>query len=363
MSSASGGDGKDFTIEDNEGNTAALAALTAGARDDTGAKVGTPFVDDLVNIRGQYKKINAVDTGANKATLEHTYEFEGSGYIASPYFGDTSHDATRGKSIVGVHKTKFLTELKAGYTIKPYNKITYTVQSVQSDVMLTTSAAISDTFDHIEFQIGNYKVSGTISYPDTSKTTLYGSYAPNPTKFTTELKDGYIISTGSQDHSDPNSPARVGQVINDQQLILSAKFIQTFENEPLWVELGGRGTGLVSGTAGAARISGSNPCAVGYPCHPETKFLKELRVGDFIEINDGTNKRLRTVSAISDDAHLQVSECLAGNYDGTTTYPSSGGGTACVGMAATTGVLEGTAGTTSERVVEALGELAIDNQS
>jgi len=329
MSSTSGAGGVQFEIEDNEGNK---ADMSTGTRPDIGATVGQPVVNDLINIRGQYKKINNVDDSAEKATLEHTYEFEGSGYIASPYFGDTSHDVTRGKSIVGVHKTKFLSELKAGYTITPYNKATYTVQSVQSDFMLTTTAQISSAFDHIEFQIGNYKVSGSISYPDTSKTTLHGSYAPNPTKFTTELKDGYVISTGSADHSDSSSPARVGQVINDHQVILSAKFIATFESEPLWVELGGRGTGLVSGAANSARITGSNPCAVGHPCHPETKFLKELRVGDYIEIDDGTVKRLRTVSAISDDAHLQLTECLAGNYDNSNTWPSSISATECTGM-------------------------------
>jgi len=325
MSSAAGNFGVDVTIEDNEGSAGAIG----------NANPGLPQVDQLLNVRGQYKKVVQTDSGANKAKIEHTYDFEGSGYLASPYFGATSHDTTRGFSVVGVHKTKFLSELKAGYTVKPYNMTTYTVASVQSDFMLTTSAALAETFDHIEYQIGNYKVSGGISYPDTSKTTLHGSYAPNPSKFTNELKDGYVISTGSQSHSDPASPARVGQVIHDQMIILSSKFIATFADEPLWVELGGRGTGLVSGTAGNSRITGSNPCSTGNACHPETKFLKELRVNDYIEIDDGSSIRLRTVSAISDDAHLQVGECLAGNYDASHTQAN------CVGMPDQTGTISG----------------------
>jgi hypothetical protein len=262
------------------------------------------------------------DANANKLTLEASYEFEGSGYISSPYFAYTAQDSSRGKAIVGIHKTKFLTELKAGYTITPYNHTTYTVQSVQSDVMLTTSVAISRTFENIEYQIGNYKVSGTISYPDTSKTSLYGSWAPNPSKFTTELKDGFVIATGSADHSDSDSPARVGSVINDQHLVLSAKFIQTFENEPLWVELGGRGTGLVTGYKDQSRITGTDPCKSGYPCHPETKFIEELRVDDVIEIVNasasvGVDGRLShkffyTIAAIYDDAHLELGECILG---------------------------------------------------
>eukprot|EP00657_Telonema_sp_P-1_P000863 TRINITY_DN1176_c0_g2_i1.p1 TRINITY_DN1176_c0_g2~~TRINITY_DN1176_c0_g2_i1.p1 ORF type:complete len:1751 (-),score=531.36 TRINITY_DN1176_c0_g2_i1:55-5307(-) len=308
MSSKAGSSGLDVMGEDNEGNV-----VDYGTNE-----TGLPQADQLINVRGQYKKVTAVSSVAKTATLEHTYEFEGSGYLSSPYFGDTEHDNMRGKQIVGVHKTKFLDELKAGYTVKPYKRTsdgpTYTVQSVQNQFMLTTSAPISTTFDHIEFQIGHYKVDGTISYPDTSKTSLYGSWSPNPSKFTSQLKDGFVISTGSTDHSDPVSPARVAQVINDQLAILSSKFIATFENEPLWVELGGRGTGLISGTAGQSRITGSNPCEQGYPCHPETKFLKELRVNDLIEVINPSNTPhptlTFTVNAIQDDAHLTISECL-----------------------------------------------------
>merc|ERR1712159_882072 len=153
----------------------------------------------------------------------------GSGYMMSPYFGHTSHDVNRGKQIVGVHRTKFPSELQAGYVVKPYTHQAYTVQSVQSDVTLSTTEAISSSFDHIEYQIGNYQVSGSISYPDTSSTQLHGSYAPSPTKFTTELKSGYTISTSASHHSDPNAPAKVAQIVHDQLVTLSSKFIQTFE--------------------------------------------------------------------------------------------------------------------------------------
>jgi len=319
MSSKAGNAGKDVTIQDNEGNTAPIGDATPGL----------PQLNQLIALRSQYKMVTSLDAALKSATIEEAFTFESSGLISSPYFGQTSHDVTRGRSIVGVHKTRFLTELKAGMTIKPYNVAAYTVQSVQSDFSLTSSAALLTTFDHIEFQIGNYKCDGTISYPDTSKTSLFGSWAPNPSKFTKQLKDGFVISTGSPDHSDSNSPARVASVVNDQLVILSQKFIATFENEPLWVELGERGAGLVSGVAGASRVSGSNPCATGYPCHPETRFLDELRINDIIDVNNGTQTNTFTVSAIMDDNHLQVAECLSPGFND----PVSG--MACVGMADT----------------------------
>lgn len=314
LSSNAGNLGKTFGIETNEGDVGVIGATEVP---------GVPLEHQLIAVRDQYKRV--VSAGSNTFEIEEAFAFEGSGYLASPYFGHTADDVTRGHSIVGVHKTKFLTEMKAGMTITPYKQATYTVQSVQSDFSLTTSTALSSSFDHIEFQMGNYRVDGSISYGDTSKTTLSGSYPPNPTKFTQQLKDGYTISTGSADHSDANSPARVGSVVHDQLVILAAKFIATFENEPIWVEMGGRGTGLVSGTSGAARISGSNPCAVGYPCHPETAFLAELRVNDVIDLYNGTSTNSFTVSAILDDNHLQISECLSNGF-------FSASGVSCVGM-------------------------------
>lgn len=315
ISSKAGNSAKDIEIENNEGDIEPIGAAT----------IGLPQADQLIALRDQYKKVVSVDSANKKATIEEAFTFEGSGYLSSPYFGFTDYDVTRGHSIVGVHKTQFLNELKAGMTVTPYRQPTYTVQSVQSDFSLTTTNSLTATFDHIEFQIGNYKLDGSISYADTSKATLTGSYPPNPSKFTKQLKDGYTISTGSPDHSDSNSPARVGSVVNDQLLILSAKFIQTFKDEPLWVEMGGRGTGLISGTMNAARISGSNPCAVGHPCHPETAFLEELRVNDIIDVNNGTHTIPYTVSAIMDDNHLSVSECLSAGF-----YSPSG--VSCVGM-------------------------------
>jgi len=319
LSSKAGNSAKDFDIETNEGSPLTIVASPSGNEN----SAGIPNQDQLIAVRDQYKKVTS--TATNKFSIEEAFVFEGSGYLASPYFGHTNSDVTRGHSIVGVHKTKFLTELKAGMTITPYMQDSYTVQSVQSDFSITTSQALTSSFDHIEFQMGNYRVDGSISYGDTSKTTLTGSYPPNPSKFTTQLKDGYTISTGSADHSDSSSPARVGSVVNDQLVILAAKFIATFENEPLWVEMGGRGTGLVSGASGASRISGSNPCAVGHPCHPETAFLEELRVNDIIDVNNGTATTAFTVSAILDNNHLQVTECLSPGF-------FSAGGVACVGM-------------------------------
>jgi hypothetical protein len=331
-----------FSGTDDEGNP-----LPIGKNDTASQPIaGYPVQDGMIHIRGQYREVVATEytqfDGTTPATmtgaLQSSLRFEGSGYIASPYFGYTSHDSTRGYSIVGVHKTKFLSELKAGYTVRPYNHTAYTVQSVQSDVMLTTTFAIGESFADIEYQIGNYKCSGVISYPDTSSTELHGSWAPNPTKFTTELKDGFTIGTGTEDQSHPDSPARVGSVVNDQKLILSSKFIQTFESEPLWVRDGARGTGLISATASSNRITGSDPCAPGYACHPETAFIDELRVDDVIEIVNATasengvaNHFFHTIAAIYDDSHLKLGECIMGD-DNKHDYSGGAPNNPCTGM-------------------------------
>jgi len=348
--SSDGGANTDVTIETNEGTDSGLDLSTADAG---------PKANDLVAVGGQYREVTSIS--GTKATLSANFEWRASGYVASPYFGHTTSDTSRGYGIVGVHKTRFLAEISAGNTITPYMKDTYTVQSVQSDTMVTLDSSITSTFSNIEYQIGHYKVSGSISYPDTSKTTLYGSHAPSPTKFTTELKDGYVISTGSDEHSDSNSPARVGQVINDHTVILSSKFIQTFDNEPLWVEMGGPGTGLISGTAGQAKMSGSDPCATGYPCHPPTAFLSELRVGDLIEITDtdsggNTRQRLRSVAAIQDDNHLQINECLAGDYEGQSYFTD--GSLNCIGMPDSVDPLSGTTHGDANAIYGKLGEYA-----
>lgn len=136
------------------------------------------------------------------------------------------------------------------------------------------------------------------------------------------MKNGYTISTGSSEHG----TGAVAQVVNDQLLHLSTKFSRTFDSEPCYVVRGPRGTGLISASHGHSKITGSDPCAVGYPCHQETKFLKELRVGDVISLNNGTHEIDRTVSVIEDDNHMYVSECLKENH-----YNAAG--QYCVGMA------------------------------
>lgn len=321
LSSVAGNDGKDVTAVDDEGNTV------------PGSDFKSLLENNLVAVRGQYKRMDSVDDSTSVGTLESQFRFEGSGVVLTPYFLFTEYDDTRGMSVVGVHKTKFLSELKAGYTVKPYKQDVYTVQSVQSDTMISLESVVTTSFTDLEYQIGNYQVSGTMSYPDTSKTELYGSYAPNPTSFTTELRSGYTISTGTPSHSDSSSPARVNQVVHDALVVLSEKFIQTFENEPVWVVTGGRGTGLISGTLNHHRITGSNPCDIGQPCYPETQFLDELRVNDVVQFNG--NSRLFTVAAVHDDAHFSTVECLGDDGSGGEFYDSNG--VKCVGMTSSTG--------------------------
>merc|ERR1712159_484450 len=190
-----------------------------GDRSDTREQNGVTG-DWLVNVRGQYEKISGVgNLGAGStATLATHLDFEGTGYVASPYFGQTWGGADRKKHLIGLHKTKFTTELKASYTVTPYTKGTYTVSSVQSDTRATMKSPWTSTFDNIEFQIGNIPLSGTISYPDTSKDDVYGSWPPNPTKFTTELKDGYTIACTSGSCGGTN--VKILHIYNDQHLQL-----------------------------------------------------------------------------------------------------------------------------------------------
>jgi hypothetical protein len=268
----------------------------------------------LVNVRGQYESIATTATSTGEASLTEHFDFEGTGYVASPYFGQTWGGADRLKSLVGVHKTKFSTELKAHYTVTPYTKGTYTVASVQSDTQATlTSAWTGTTFQNIEFQIGNVPASGTISFPDTSKQDVYGSWPPNPTKFTTELKDGYTIKCAGSSCGGTN--VRVKHIYNDQHLHVDPRFTTSFASKAFMIELGPRGTGLVSGNAGNTRLEGSDPCRVsaGEPCYENTRFLTELRVGDRIAINGNRTGTIqqRVISAVKDDAHVTLDTALS----------------------------------------------------
>merc|ERR1711968_89429 len=259
-----------------------------------------------------YEKV--ASTAGTKGTLANTFIFEGTGYVTSPYFGQTWGGADRKKGVIGLHKTKFITELKASYTVTPYTMGTYTISSVQSDTQATLVGTWSSSFQNIEYQIGNIPCSGTISFPDTSKQDVYGSWPPNPTKFTTELKDGYTIQcTGSSCGGDN---VRIKHIYNDQHLYVDPRFTTSFAEKAFHIVLGPRGTGLVSGTMGNTRVEGSDPCrtANNEACYENTRFLTELRVNDQIAINSnisGTTIQTRTVDSISDDAHLQLKEPLS----------------------------------------------------
>jgi hypothetical protein len=315
--SNTGTQGKGFQSINNAGTVSAIDA----PRSDT---VSTNGVSDtwLVNVRGQYERVAA--TSAGTATLEHHLDFEGTGYLASPYFGQTWGDSNRNKNIVGLHKTKFTTELKARYTVTPYTKGTYTVSSVQSDTQATMTSMWQSAFDNIEFQIGNVPASGVISYPNTDKQDVYGSWPPNPTKFTTELKNGYTIKTtnggGNTLGANGLSVVRIKHIYNDQHLYVDPRFTESFKDKAFAIELGPRGTGLVSGSTLSHRLEGSDPCrtSANEPCYENTRFLTELRSNDRIFINsnltcDTATKPCRqemTVASIQDDAHLMLNAPL-----------------------------------------------------
>jgi len=277
----------------------------------------------LINVRGQYLKVDSTsDVALRRARTAEYAVFPGTGYLASPYFNLLSGNANRNKGVVGVHKTKFTSELKAGYTVTPYNQAkSYIVSSVQSDTQATMSEAWSTTFTNIEFQVGNIDLSGTFSYPDTSTQDVYGSWPPNPTKFTTELKDGFTIKCKSAGCGGAN--VRVLHVIHDQHLRVLPRFNTTFADKQMTIEIGARGTGLVSGTTGNTRLEGSDPCrtSAGEPCHENTRFLTELRINDRVRIlnngsmtcmnqNKGSACHERTVASILDNAHMTLGTAL-----------------------------------------------------
>jgi hypothetical protein len=264
-----------------------------------------------VNVRGQYEKVASVAGDKTTAVLGNNLDFEGTGYVASPYFGQTWGDSNRKKHLVGLHKTTFTKELKAGYTVTPYTMGTYTVSSVQSDTQATMSSAWSQTFQNIEFQIGNIPCSGTISYPDTSKQDVYGSYSPNPTKFTTELKDGVTLSGSNLQ----GAGVRILHVTHDSHLTVDPRFTRSFANQKFKIETGMRGTGLVSGTATNSRLEGSDPCRTSNnePCYENTRFLTELRNNDHISINSNLTGTIQTavVQSIQDNAHVTLASPLS----------------------------------------------------
>jgi hypothetical protein len=300
--------GKNFADTKNDGKAGDISAPNSDSNAQNGVAANW-----LVNVRGQYEKISGVDTNDGSATLAENLDFEGTGYVASPYFGQTWGGADRLKSLIGVHKTKFDTELKAAYTVTPYTKGTYTVSSVQSSTQATLSGPWSSSFNNIEFQIGNIPCSGTISYPDTSKQDVYGSWPPNPSKFTTELKDGYTIKCSGTSCGGTN--VRVAQVINDQHMLVDPRFTTSFADRAYKIEMGPRGTGLVSGTASNTRLEGSDPCrtSANEACYENTRFLTELRVSDRIQINSNLTGTLQTrvVSSIADDAHVMLDAALS----------------------------------------------------
>merc|ERR1712159_424456 len=307
IESTTGSLGKTFANVKNDGKAGDISVPRSTTHGENGVTS-----DWLVNVRGQYENVVSTDTSAGTATLASNFDFEGTGYVASPYFGQTWGGADRLKFLVGVHKTKFTQELKAGCTVTPYTKGTYTVASVQSDTQATLTSAWGSTFQNIEFQIGHIPLSGTISYPDTSKQDVYGSWPPNPTKFTTELKDGYTVKCSGGSCGGTN--VRVKHIFNDQHLYVDPRFTTSFHEKSFMIQLGPRGTGLVSGAATNTRLEGSDPCKVsaGEPCYENTRFLTELRVNDKIAINANRtgNIQERTVNAIQDDAHLTLSTVL-----------------------------------------------------
>lgn len=302
--------GKTFMNTKNDG-TEGDPTLAGSSNGENGVDV-----DWLVNIRGQYEKVVAVDTTNKKATLDKFLDFEGTGYLASPYFAQTAGGADRNKGLIGVHKSKFTHELKAGYTITPYMEDTYTVSSVQSDTQATLSSPWTNSFSNIEFQIGSIAASGTISYPDTSKQDVYGSWPPAPTKFTTELKDGYTIACTGAGAASGGTNVRIQHIYNDQHLTVDPRFQRTFANEKFEIELGPRGTGLISGTASTTRNEGSDPCRTSNDeaCHENTRFVTELRINDQITITTPAptpspgpaTEQTVTIASISSDAHVQL---------------------------------------------------------
>jgi hypothetical protein len=305
--------GKDFMSTLDSGTAGDVGG---GGRSDTRDQHGV-VGDWLVNVRGQYEQITGAAQGPpSVGTLAQHLDFEGTGYVASPYFGQTWGGADRKKHLIGLHKTKFTTELKASYTVTPYTKGTYTVSSVQSDTQATMKSPWTSTFDNIEFQIGNIPASGTISYPDTSKEDVYGSWPPNPTKFTTELKDGYTVAC-KESAACGGVNVRITKVYNDQHLSVSPRFTRSFAEKSFVIEMGPRGVGLISGTATASSLQGSDPCRTHgsppEPCYENTRFLTELRVDDRIHINSNQTGTLqeRTVAAIQDNAHLTLTTTLS----------------------------------------------------
>jgi len=315
LSSTSSNSGKQVENTNNDG---VVGSIGGGGRTDNRAENGVS-ADWILGVRGKYGKAASVD--GTRAVTEENFSFEGTGYVTSPYFGQTWGGADRNKGLIGVHKTKFTQELKAGYTVTPYTKGTYSVSSVQSDTQATLTGTWASTFNSIEYQIGNIPCSGTISFPDTSKQDVYGSWPPNPTKFTTELKDGYTLKcTGS---SCGGTNVRVKHIYNDQHLYVDPRFTTSFAEKAFAVEVGPRGVGLISGVSGNTRVEGSDPCRTQAsppePCYENTRFLTELRKSDTIAINTNLTctpsntacHTTRVVASIEDNAHLTLTTALS----------------------------------------------------
>lgn len=148
--------------------------------------------------------------------------------------------------------THFTFEVQKGFSIflSEGSSQAYTVDSVESDTQIILGTAPKVSGQSANWQLGNIPLTGYINYPNTAKGDVYGALGSTPTRFTLELKPGYVIFTPAV------GIGVVKEVYNDQHLLLSTHFTASFSDSPFTIQVGPRGSGSISFVAGSTRIDG-----------------------------------------------------------------------------------------------------------
>merc|ERR1711970_971716 len=330
VASITDNDGRAFEMTTNEG-TAGDITLTRDASVTTSEDYtdGTHGVEPgwLVNVRGQYENVTEVDdaSATKTATLAESLEFEGTGYVTSPYFGQTWGGADRSNGLIGIHKTKFTTESKDGYTIKcqegACSGTDVRVKTIYNDQLLHVDPRFTTSFAEKAFSIeigppGTGLISGTtdstrIEGSDPCRTSNNEPCYEN-TRFLTELRINDRVQINANLTGNLQFMT-VASIRDDAHLTFTlplganlatdSKFkIKSFHSSPFTYARSAQG-GLAS--AGVNGNGGEDKRVYGYN---STTFTKNLMEGYGIILQTSAGWERRIVTNIDRATSLTIDE-------------------------------------------------------
>ncbi|NDJ25884.1 putative baseplate assembly protein [Nostoc sp. B(2019)] len=192
--------------------------------------------------------------------------------------------------------TAFTRELKVGASIT-INGETQTINSIYSDNSLLLNTKFTNELSEVPF---TYSGAGTGTIAS-SETMITGSN----TVFTRELKVGAEIKVGEQS-------IKIKDIFSDTSLLLESAFSLDLPPGTTFT-YGGEGTGTISSDRTA--ITGTN-----------TEFLKTLKVGQAITINNQTRVVTRVISETSLFVDADVDAIASQSFESNTLFVGTNGG-------------------------------------